>query len=205
MGFHRVIGDALVIPDKCLPFCNEISIFRGVDGHEVVPRRQVTNQRSGIQTRQFFFPYRESDDRNVFSLDALVRQFLIERHIGIPVDGRDHSGFLTGRPEGFDVRHNGLPVRMTKWGIVDHDVFRGHAFIQQIGLQDFVRGAGIDIVRSSQNPTLYAFRIGQVIHRRNGLLVRGRAGIEYIALAFFAFILNRIEQNAVQFFKDRQD
>lgn len=96
---------------------------------------------------------------------------------------------------------------MTERGVVLHDVFIGDPLAVQIGTQDFVGGTRIDIVRPQKNDTFCRTAIfaHQVINSRNGLLVRRGTGIEHIARAFLAFILNRIEQHAVEFFKYRQN
>ena len=47
----------------------------------------MADQRGGVETGQFLFADGERDDGNVFGLDALVGQFLVERHVGVAVDG----------------------------------------------------------------------------------------------------------------------
>jgi hypothetical protein len=69
--------------------------------------------------------------------------------------------------------------------------------------QDLVGGARINVVGAQQEE---AFRRAavfahQVFHRRDGLLVRRRAGIEDVWRHLFAFVLHRIEQQAVQLLK----
>src|SRR3954452_13878196 len=75
----------------------------------------------------------------------------------------------------------------------------------QVGFQDLVRGARIDIVGAGQHPALHLVFIPKVINRRDCLLVWRGAGIENVTAAFLAFILHRIEQDAVQFLEHRQD
>jgi len=63
----------------------------------------VTDQRFGIDAGEFFFADRECDNRNVGRLDALVAELLVERNVGVAVDGGDHGGLLAGRAELLDV------------------------------------------------------------------------------------------------------
>ena len=205
MCFHRVVGHALVVADKGLPGFNELGIGVGVRGLEVVPGGKVADQRSGVETGEFFFAHGEGDNRNVFGLDAGIAEFLVERHVGIAVDRGDNSGLLACGTEGLDVGNDRLPVGMSERRVVDHDVFFSNTLGLQIGFQDLVGRARIDIVGAGQDPALDAFLVHQVIDGRDGLLVRRGAGVEDVALAFFTFVLDRIEQQRIQFFKDRQN
>lgn len=67
---------------------------------------------------KFFFAHREGHDGNVGGGDALVGEFLVERHVGVAVEGRNHGG-LCPRVKLFDFSNNGLPVGMAKGGVVD--------------------------------------------------------------------------------------
>ena len=206
-GFHRIVGDPFVITNIGMPFFNKGRIGVTIDTFKIVPGGQMTHQRSGVNPGQFFFPNRESNHRNIFSLNALVCQFFIERHIGIAINGRHNGGFLTGRSKGFYIRNNRLPVRMTKWRVVFHNVFVGNTFAVQICPQNLVGGTRINIIRPQQGKTLCAAAIfaHQVINSGNSLLVRRSPGIKHVARTFFTFKLHRIEQKTVIFFKDRQD
>ena len=92
------------------------------------------------------------------------------------------------------------PVRMAERRIDRRDIVRVHAFRREIRAQDPVGGARVDVVGSKQNPAanLAAFLAHQVANGRNGLLAWRSAGVENIARAFLAFVLNGIEQQAVQ-------
>ncbi|QTK80686.1 hypothetical protein AT6N2_C3200 [Agrobacterium tumefaciens] len=204
-GFHRVVGHALVVLGEGMPGLDELGIDGRIDGLEVVPGGKVANQRRGIETGKLFFTHGEGDDRNIFGLDALVGQFLVEGHVGVTIDGGNHGGLLAGRTEFLDVGHDRLPVGVTERRVVDHDVLFLDALRHQVGLQDLVGGLRIDIVRAGQNPALDAFGIGEVIDGRNGLLVGGGARVEDIARGFFTLILNRVEQDRVQLFENRQN
>ena len=100
----------------------------------------------------------------------------------------------------------GLPVGMTERRVVDHDVFLGHALRFQVGLQDLVGRLRIDVVGAGEHPALHraAVLAHQVVDGRDGLLVRRGAGVEHVALAFLALILDGIEEQAVQFLEHRQ-
>jgi hypothetical protein len=71
---------------------------------------------------------------------------------------------------------------MTERRVVDHDVFFGNTLGLQVGLEDLVGGARIDVVGAGQHPALDAFLVHQVVHRRDRLLVRRGAGVEDVAL-----------------------
>ncbi|CAM3640607.1 uncharacterized protein BN745_01606 [Klebsiella variicola CAG:634] len=75
----------------------------------------------------------------------------------------------------------------------------------QEGAKDLVGGARIDVVGSQQEEAFGAAAVlaQQVFHRRDGLLVRRRAGIEDVGGHLFPFVLYRVEQQAVQLLKHR--
>ena len=75
----------------------------------------------------FFLADREGDARDVRRLDALVAELLVERDVGIAVDGRHHGGFLAGRSEALDRRNFGLPIGITEWRVLLVDVLVGDA------------------------------------------------------------------------------
>ena len=76
----------------------------------------------------------------------------------------------------------------------------------QIGLEDLVGGARIDVVGACQHPALHlaAVLAHQVVDGRDRLLVRRGAGVEHVALALLALVLDRIEQDRVQLLEHRQ-
>ena len=95
---------------------------------------------------------------------------------------------------------------MAKRGINLFDVLILHPFRMQERAQDLVGGARVNVIGAQQEE---AFRRAavfahQVFHRRDGLLVRRRAGIEDVWRHLFALILHRIEQQAVQLLENRQ-
>ena len=76
----------------------------------------------------------------------------------------------------------------------------------QEGAQDLVGGARIDVVGAEQHPALgaAAFLGHQVLDRRDRLLVGRGAGVEHVLRQLLAFVLHRVEQQAVQFLEHRQ-
>ena len=93
---------------------------------------------------------------------------------------------------------------MPEWRVDRRDILGGHAFVGEIGAQDPVGRPRIDIVGSKQNPAanFAAFLAHQVANGRNGLLAWRSAGVEDIARAFLAFVLNGIEQQTVESLED---
>ncbi|VTR67988.1 conserved hypothetical protein [Desulfosarcina cetonica] len=205
MGFHGIIGDTFVVLDEGQPTLDEGVVGRRVNAHEVIPGGQMAHQRLGIDAGEFFLTHGEGHDRDRLGGHALVAQFFIERHVGIAVDGGDHGGLLAGRAELLDFGDDGLPVGVTERGIVDHDVRRGDALGFQVGLEDLVGRAWIDIVGAGQDPAFDPHVVHQIVHGRDGLLVRRGAGVKDVFGGFLAFVLHRIEKQAVQFLEDRQN
>jgi len=74
----------------------------------------VTDQVFRVDHGELFFADRERDDRNVRRFDASVGQLLVEGHIGVAVDGRDHGRLLAGRGEALDRGNFSLPVGVTE-------------------------------------------------------------------------------------------
>src|SRR3984885_4269500 len=95
--FHRIVGHTLRILGVGLPGLDELLVARILDRLEVVPGGEVPEQRFGVDAGEFFFTDRERNYRNVLGLDTLVAEFLVERNVGVAVDGRDHRGLLAGR------------------------------------------------------------------------------------------------------------
>ncbi len=200
IGVRQLVrfGVSAVISDKFL-------VFRVIHRLEVVPRGQVAHQRFGVNPAQFFFAHRERHHRHVGRLQPLVRQFFIERHVGIAVNG-GNDGRFTARREFFDIGDNRLVVAVAKRRVDLFDVFVLHAFSMQVRAKDFIGGARIDVIGTEQEEALRAAAIlaHQVLHRRDRLLVRRGTCIEDVRRHLFALILHRVEQQPVEFFKDRQ-
>ena len=81
-----------------------------------------------------------------------------------------------------------------------------HALGQEIGLEDLVGRARIDVVRSCEHPALHgaAFLAHQVVDGRDRLLVGSGAGIEDVALALLTLVLHRVEEDRVELLEDRE-
>ena len=96
---------------------------------------------------------------------------------------------------------------MPEWRVDRRDILGSHAFVGEIGAQDPVGGPRIDIVGSKQNPAanLATLLAHQIANGRNGLLAWRSAGVEDIARAFLAFILNGIEEQTVESLEDRNN
>ena len=58
----------------------------------------MADQRRRVDAGEFLFADREGDDRDVLGRDALVGELLVERHVGVAVDGRDDRVFLPAEP-----------------------------------------------------------------------------------------------------------
>ena len=121
--FHRVVGDALGVLGVGAPLGDERLVLRRVDRLEVAPGREMPDQRLGVEAGEFLLADRERDDRNVGGFDALIAELLVERHIGVAIDGRDHRRLLAGRAEFLDRRDFGLPVGEAERRVVLQDVF----------------------------------------------------------------------------------
>ncbi len=209
--FHRIVGHDGIGVRQLVRFgvsaviSDKFFVFRVIHRLEVVPRGQVAHQRFGVDPAQFFFAHRERHHRHVGRLQPLVRQLFIERHVGIAVNGGYDSRF-TARGEFFDVSDNRLVVAVAKRGVDLFNVFILNAFSVQERAQDLIGGAWVDVIGAEQEEALRAAAIfaHQVFHCRDRLLVRRGTCIEDIRRHLFALILHRVEEQPVEFFKDRQ-
>jgi hypothetical protein len=110
---------------------------------------------------------------------------------------------LAGGAETLDLGDDGLPVGVPEGRVVDQDVHRPRPLLRQVGLEDLVGGARVDIVGPGQHPALHTL-LAQVVHGGDRLLVRRRAGVEDVARRLLPLVLHRVEQQAVQFLEHRQ-
>ena len=210
-GLHGVVGDALVAAGQIvflyivLPLLDEGLVLRILDGHEIIPRGQLAHQRFGIDTAQLLFAHGERHHRNLGGLDALVPELFIKRYVGIAIDGGDHRGLATGG-ELLDVGHDRLIIRMAERGVDLLDVLVGNALGMQERAQNLIGGTRINIVGAEQEVAFgtTAVLAHEVLDRGDGLLVGRRAGVEHVLRKLLAFVLHRIEQQAVEFFVYRQ-
>ena len=95
---------------------------------------------------------------------------------------------------------------MAEGRIFFHDIGIRDALAVQEGAQNAIGGARIDIVGAEQRNAARFTTIlrHQIVHGRDRLLVRRGAGVEDVLRLLLTFILHRVEQQAVQFFKHRQ-
>ena len=199
--FHRVVRHARIVTDKAMPCVDEGRVFCGISRHEVVPSCQVANEVGGIEAREFFFTDGEGNNWDVFGRDALGCEFFVEADVCVAVDGRNHANRFTVSAQCDNVGHDGCPVRVTERGVVHKDVFSGDAFGLKIAFENVVGGAWVDIVGAQKREFLNTKLFEEVVNRRDRLLVRSSTRVENVARGFFAFVLNGVEQQAVQFFK----
>ena len=89
---------------------------------------------------------------------------------------------------------------MSERRVIDHDVGIRDALLLEIGFEDLVGGARIDVIGAGEHPALCLAAVlrHQVIDRGDRLLVGRGAGIEHVALALLAFVLHRVEQDVVE-------
>ena len=73
---------------------------------------------------------------------------------------------------------------MTKWCVVDEDVFLGDALGLQIGFQDVVGGPWVNIVGAEKGEFFNAKLFEIVVNSRNGLLVGCSTCIEDVFSSF---------------------
>ncbi len=79
---HRIVGDPAVVLDEVVPVVDECRVLGRVDRHEVVPGGEMADQVRGVDARELLLADPERDHWQVDGVDALVREFLVEGHIG---------------------------------------------------------------------------------------------------------------------------
>src|SRR5262249_35212976 len=147
---------------------------------------------------------RKGDHGDLLCRDLLVSEFLIKWNVRIAVYGGDDRRLFTRGAELADGSDARLPIGVTERRVVDGNVFRLNAFRVEVSFQDLICGTRIDIVRAFEHPPLYADLLHEVVDRRDSLLIRRSAGIDYIARRFLALVLNRVEEKPVVLLKDGQ-
>mmetsp|Transcript_29484 Transcript_29484/g.77307 ORF Transcript_29484/g.77307 Transcript_29484/m.77307 type:complete len:357 (+) Transcript_29484:448-1518(+) len=203
--FHWVVGYACIVTDELVPCFDERGVLFGLCGHEVVPSSEVTHKVGCIETRKLFFTNREGNHWNILCGYALSRELFVEADVCVTVDGRNHANRLTVSTQCNNVGNDCRPVRLTKWRVVHKDIFGSDTVLLKIALEDVVRGARIHIVSAEQSKLFNAEFFEEVINRRDSLLVRRSTCVEHVLRAFFALVLNWIEQQAVQLFNHWKD
>ncbi len=165
----------------------------------------MADQARRVEARKLLFADGEGDDGDVLGRDALRGQLLVEADVGVAVDRRDDAHLIAVRRERHDVGNDGGPVGLTEGGVVDEDVLGGDALGKEIGLEDVVGRARIDVVGAEEGEALDAEFVDHVVDRRDRLLVRRGAGVEDVARRFLALVLDGVEHQPVQLLDHRQD
>ena len=83
------------------------------------------------------------------------------------------------------------------------DVLNRNTVEQKVFVENQVGGLRIDVV-GAEEVILFLPVLEHVIHGRSGLLVHSFSGVEDVLGELSTFILHRVEQHAVVFFKHRQ-
>ena len=165
----------------------------------------MADQRLGIDPPQLLLSDGERDHRDVGGLESLVAQLLVEGHVGVAVDGRNHRR-VSGGAEGFDLRNDGLVVAVAERRVRLHDVALRDVLRLEEGPEDLVGGAGIDVVGAEQEEARRAAALlgHQILDRGDRLLIRRRARVEDVLRELLALVLDGIEEEPVQLLEDRQ-
>ena len=138
----------------------------------------MTDQRTGIKTREFFLPERKRNHRNILCRDSLIPQLFIERHIRVAVHGRHHGRLLPSRTKLLDIRDNCLPVRVPERRVVDHNVLVSDPISFEI--------------------------VHEAVDGWDRLLVGCGAGVENVLGRLFPLILHGVKEQSVQLLKNRK-
>ncbi len=165
----------------------------------------MADQRRGVHAAQLVLGHAEGHDGRVLGAQALVRELLVEGHVGVAVDGGEHGGVAAGG-EALDLADDGLVVLVIEGRVLLRDGVRGNALGEQERAQDLVGGAREDVVGAEQVELLVAAALlrHQVLRRRNQLLVRRGPGVEDVLRALLALVLHGIEEQAVVVLEHRQ-
>ena len=123
MCFHWIVGNTFIIFNKRKPFFDKFIIFWNIVTHEIIPCSHMPNKRFSIDTRQFFFANRKCNYRNISSGKTLITKFLVKRNISIAIDSWYYGRLFACWTKLFDICNYTLPIWMTKWCVVDHNIF----------------------------------------------------------------------------------
>src|ERR1700722_16848040 len=222
---HGAVHGAVFLDDSgmilglepLIPPFKEGLVSLGFDGHEIGPATQFAHEVFGRQGAQFILGQTERNHGAIGRGQTSGGNFLEEGHVGITVDGIDHTGVATGG-ELFDLGHVLLVVGVAKRSVFaggNHlagivlaqaaaDVIEGDTVQEQILVKDEIGGLRIYVIRADEVEFLFALG-QQIIHRRRGLLIDGFGGVKDVLRQLLAFILHRIEEHAVILLKNRQD
>src|SRR2546425_1872683 len=208
---HRVVRHALGAAGQALLLrvllerVHELLVVRVLDGLEVVPRREVADQRGGIHAAQLVLGHAVRHDRRVLASQTLIGELLVEGHVAVAVDRREHAR-AAARGEALDLADDRLVVLVAERRVLLLDVRGRHALGDQERAEDLVRRAREHVVRAEQVELLVAAALlrHQVLGAGDELLVRARAGVEDVLAALLAFVLHGVEEQAVVVLEDRQ-
>src|SRR5262245_3028003 len=200
---HGVIGDALLVGNVMLgaPFLigfDPLHVLRSLQGHVIVPGRQMPRQRLHIEGLQFNLGKAEGNRRASIGGHTLIGKLFEEGHIAVAVDRVNHRRITTSAKT-FDFADDGLIILMVEGGIFFLNISFLHALLQQIESQDFIGGAWIHIVSTDQVKPLFItpLRTHQKIHGWRGLLIDRGTGIDDVLGAFLTLILYRVEEQTI--------
>src|SRR5438093_206340 len=143
---HRVVRHALGAAGQALLLrvllerVHELLVVRVLDGLEVVPRREVADQRGGIHAAQLVLGHAVRNDRRVLASQTLIGELLVEGHVAVAVDRRQHAR-AAARGEALDLADDRLVVLMAERRVLLLDVRGRHALGEQERAEDLVGGA----------------------------------------------------------------
>src|SRR5439155_1566307 len=129
---HRVVGHALAAAGQTLLLrvllerVHELLVVRVLDGLEVVPRREVADQGGGVHAAQLVLGHAVRHDRRVLAAQPLVGELLVEGHVAVAVDRRQHAR-AAARGEAFDLADDRLVVLVAEGRVLLLDVRGRHA------------------------------------------------------------------------------
>ena len=179
--FDRVTGHAFDTSGQLVAFAvvlevaYEVAIRTAFYALEVVSASQVSYERWHVHCTKFIFRYGESHDGAVVRSEALVGEFLIERNIGVTIDGGENTS-VTGSGKLFDLGNDGLVVLVVERSVFLDDVFVGYTFALQESLENFIGRTWENIVRT-QKVELFSFQfVHHVLGSWNQLLI-GEAAV----------------------------
>ena len=163
----------------------------------------MTDQRRHVHRTQLVLRNGEGHDRAVVRGQSLIGELLVEGHVAVAVDRREHAG-VSGGGELLDLADNRLVVLMVKRRVLLHDVGLRHALAQKERLEHLVRRARKDVVGAEQVELLHAQLAHHVFRSRDELLIRGRRRVEHVQRLLLTLVLDGVKQQLVVFLEHRQ-
>jgi hypothetical protein len=105
---------------------DELLVLRRVHGLVVVPGGEVPDERRGVHAAQLVLGHAESHDGRVLAAEALVRELLVEGHVGVAVD-RGQDGGVAAGGEALDLPDDGLVILVIEGRVLLGDGVGGDA------------------------------------------------------------------------------